>query len=60
MSLVRLLGDRVALATKTINEWDKCCAEKITNIRKINLEGEFKKYVENFDFSIFHIKHCSK
>lgn len=56
MSLVRLLGDRVALATKTINEWDKCCAEKITNIHKINLEGEFKKYVENFDFSIFSHK----
>ncbi len=53
MSLTKLLTNHEALAKKTIDEWDKYCAEKITSTGAIKLEGEFKSYVDNFDFSIF-------
>ena len=33
--------------------WRKNCENKITKIETIKLEGEFLKYVENFDFKIF-------
>lgn len=53
MSLTKLLADHEALKKKTIVEWNKYCAEKITSTGVIKLEGKFKSYVDDFDFSIF-------
>lgn len=40
------------LRSELIKEWDKKCKKQITDVKEVLLEGEFKEYVSNFDFSI--------
>ena len=51
-SLSKLLQNPVDLKDSVINNWIKYCANEITNV-EIKLEGNFLKWVNNFDFSIF-------
>ncbi|UOY94183.1 restriction endonuclease [Ectobacillus sp. JY-23] len=43
------------LKSELIKEWDKNCLKKITKVEEVHLKGNFKKYVEGFDFSIFDV-----
>ena len=54
--LNNLLKNAAALKEDLISTWDKVCRKKITDKQEIPLEGAFLKYVESFDFSIFHGK----
>ena len=56
MSLKKLLLNSVDLKDKLLEKWDGWCAASITSTKTIPLEGEFLKYVEAFDFSIFTFK----
>ncbi|MED1585565.1 hypothetical protein P4U71_12670 [Bacillus pacificus] len=40
------------LRAELIKEWDDKCLKKITKVEEVPLTGDFKIYVENFDFSI--------
>jgi hypothetical protein len=40
------------LKKNLISNWDNKCKTKITDTKNIDLVGDFKKYVEDFDFSI--------
>ena len=42
------------LRQRLIDNWDKYCKHKIRSKKVVLLEGEFKSYVENFDFNIVH------
>ncbi|CAK1865599.1 MULTISPECIES: ABC-three component system protein [Vibrio] len=55
-SLKKLLLDSEKLKDKLISEWDSWCSESITSLEKIALDGAFKTFVSNFDFSIFKYK----
>lgn len=55
-SLKKLLLNATKLKEKLFAEWDNWCAETITTTEDIALEGEFRKFVEGFDFSIFQYK----
>jgi hypothetical protein len=44
-----------SLKTELIKEWDNHCFKKITKTKEVCLSGDFKKYVENFDFSIVDV-----
>ena len=55
-SLRKLLLDADKLKAKLKLEWDNWCAETITSKKKISLEGEFLKFVENVDYSCFQYK----
>lgn len=48
-----LLGNAVNLRAKVLETWDKSVSKKVTDRDVIALEGDFKKYVESFDFRIF-------
>ncbi|KSU83372.1 hypothetical protein AS030_12445 [Fictibacillus enclensis] len=37
---------------KLLKEWDKTCKDDITKKEQVLLEGDFKDYLESFDFSI--------
>jgi hypothetical protein len=50
------LGDAAKLKMLLIENWDKHCRTKITDTREIPLEGDFLKYVEASNFSIFEAK----
>lgn len=54
--LKRLLLDPTALKDFTLEKWDEWCANKITSIKTINIEGKFKEYIECFPFRIFTFK----
>ncbi|MGM0844998.1 MAG: ABC-three component system protein [Bacillota bacterium] len=43
------------LKAELIKEWDRHCLKKITKTKEIQLTGEFKKYVDSFDFSIIDV-----
>jgi hypothetical protein len=45
-------GNHVELKQLVISEWGKYCEKNITSKHKISLSGNFKEYVEEFDFSI--------
>ncbi len=51
--LKTLLDNPEKLKTLLIKNWNKYCKTKIIPRKKIELEGDFKKYVESFDFNIF-------
>ncbi|MCY8789786.1 restriction endonuclease [Bacillus inaquosorum] len=40
------------LRSELIKNWNKKCLDSITKTKQVPLEGEFKVYTENFDFSI--------
>ena len=51
--LTTLLEKPVELKRNLIASWNNNCKDKISNTTKIELKGEFLKYVDNFDFKIF-------
>jgi hypothetical protein len=53
MKLTRLLADPANLKKSVIEDWDKYCSNAITSKETITLDGAFKDYTNNFDFSIF-------
>ena len=55
-SLKKLLLDWSKLRDKLYDEWDNWCATTITVTQTIPLEGAFKQFVDDFDFSIFKYK----
>lgn len=56
MSLKKLLLNTSDLKAELVKMWDKWCATTITSTTKIKLEGDFQKFVDAFDFSIFTFK----
>lgn len=52
-TLARLLSTSSALRKHVISNWDKQYSKAITTKQIIALRGDFKVYVEAFDFSIF-------
>ncbi|HEX2552745.1 MAG TPA: ABC-three component system protein [Microvirga sp.] len=50
------LADKAKLKKLLIENWDKNCRTNITDTQEIALDGEFLKYVKEFDFSIFGAK----
>lgn len=56
MSLKKLLLNIPDLKKTVLEKWDAWCATSITSTKRIQLEGEFRDYVEAFDFSIFTFK----
>lgn len=52
-TLTQYLANTPALKDALIEAWPKAVADKITSTQSVLLEGEFAKYVDEFDFSIF-------
>lgn len=50
--LLDMIDNPKTFNQKLIDNWDKYCREEITKKQKLDLTGNFKKYVEEFDFSI--------
>lgn len=50
--LLNLIGSPETINDKLIENWDKCCKNKITSKTVIELDKEFKDYIKKFDFSI--------
>jgi len=50
------LNEPDKLRQELIDRWAKNCSAKITSKAEINLDGDFRKYVESFNFSIFKSK----
>jgi len=55
-SLKKLLLDSTKLKEQLFENWEKWCAHSITSLTTIKLDGEFLKFVNQFDFSIFKYK----
>ncbi len=55
-SLKKLLLSPSKLKDKLFAEWDCWCADTITATQSISLTGEFAKFVNGVDFSIFQYK----
>ena len=53
MNLRKLFGNVPKLKAHVITNWDAQCANAVTKKQTIPLTGDFKTYVEAFDFSIF-------
>jgi hypothetical protein len=51
--LEKMLEDPRTLGTEVTTTWDTRCKDKITSV-PISLEGGFRDYVRDFDFSIVH------
>jgi hypothetical protein len=51
-SLQDLIDDPIAMRAKLIEQWDSWCLNSITKTGSVALDGEFRKYVDAFDFSI--------
>ena len=51
-SLQDLIDNPPKLLLSLLENWDKYCMSKITKAAEIKLDNTFKKYIENFDFSI--------
>ncbi|MCB4791972.1 MAG: restriction endonuclease [Elusimicrobia bacterium] len=48
-----LLKKPEGLKQTLINDWDKNCKNKIKTDKKIDLDKNFRQYIDNFSFSIF-------
>jgi hypothetical protein len=55
-TLAGLLANATKLKQQLIENWDKHCLSTITQTEAIKLEGAFRTYVEQFDFSIFEVR----
>lgn len=55
-SLKKLLLDAVKLKLSLEENWTKWCSKSISSKQEIDLTGEFRKFVDAFDFSIFAYK----
>lgn len=56
--LSRLLKNPGKLRKELFDRWDELCAKAITSTAEVKLDGAFKTYAENFDYSIFATKPC--
>ena len=56
MSLKKLLLNTNDLKAKLIEKWDDWCGSSITSKEVISLEGEFKNFVDTFNFETFTFK----
>lgn len=54
-TLALLVSHAPNLKVKVLEEWEKMISTKITDTQKIELSGDFLKYVEDFDFRIFRV-----
>ena len=54
-SLALLMSNAENLRNKVIEDWEKSIAPKITKSQTIQLTGNFREYVQNFDFEIFSV-----
>lgn len=52
-TLTQLLSNPERLKQELLKVWEKGVRDKITSTQSVALEGEFKEYVDNFDFSVF-------
>jgi hypothetical protein len=52
-TLTQLLANTPKLKAGLIAAWDKSARDAITSTQSVSLEGDFAKYVDAFDFSIF-------
>jgi hypothetical protein len=52
-TLAGYLSDATRLKKELIANWEKHCRKTITDTQEVELEGRFKAYVDDFDFSIF-------
>ncbi|WP_082711598.1 ABC-three component system protein [Methylobacterium indicum] len=48
--------DQNKLGGSIISNWDKYCSDKITEKRKIKLDGDFLSFVQSIDFSFVRVK----
>lgn len=55
-SLKKLLLNSKKLKNKLYEEWDNWCSTTITTTQTISLEGDFKQFVDGFNFGIFKYK----
>lgn len=55
-SLKKLLLNTEELKAYFLSNWEAQCSKSITSKSEIKLEGEFKKFVDEFDYSIFRYK----
>ena len=55
-TLAGYLGNALKLKKALIENWDKHVRQAIRETQQVVLEGEFRAYVEAFDFSIFDSK----
>ncbi|RYG99673.1 MAG: hypothetical protein EON58_03105 [Alphaproteobacteria bacterium] len=51
--LSQLIKNPDSLRQALLQNWDDKCRDKITTTQSVHLDGDFKAYVENFDFDIF-------
>jgi len=58
--LYDLLSKPIKIKKELISIWDKKCKDKIAAKNEIQLDGKFKEYVEDFDFSIVWYKKISE
>lgn len=58
--LYNLLSKPENLKRELISKWATKCKNKIVSNKQVVLEGEFKRYVESFDFSIVWYKKISE
>lgn len=56
MSLKKLLLNPADLRKIVLERWDDWCATSITSTMTISLTGDFRDYVEGFDYSVFSFK----
>lgn len=56
LKLQQFLDNPLKLKEEVKNNWLKYCASSITSAQDIKLEGDFLKYFDNFNFSIFGYK----
>ena len=56
MSLKKLLLNTADLKAELPKKWDDWCANSITATATIKFEGDFRDFVETFDFGIFTFK----
>lgn len=58
--LYNLLSKPEKLKERLFSDWDTKCKSKIISTKHIDLEGNFKRYVDNFNFSIVGYKKVSE
>jgi hypothetical protein len=56
MSLKKLLLDEAQLRAMLYEKWSDWCSSSITATEIVELDGEFREFVDNFDLSIFTFK----
>ncbi len=58
IALNRMLLKHDTLKAYIVKHWDQYCKKEITDTEEIELKGDFEKYVDAFDYTIFTSKPC--